>query len=88
MNIIVSSWPGAGSSTLAMILAKELKLRLFLGTETFRLIGRKLNYENTGKERIEADQYLEKYWGPLYDKYVEYIALNNNGLIIESDIGR
>jgi cytidylate kinase len=87
LNIIVSSWPGAGASTLAMILAKELKLKLFLGTETFRLIGKKLDFEDTGAERIKADLYLEKYWGPLYDKFVKHVATSDDGLVIDSDIG-
>jgi len=86
MNIVVSGWPGAGSSTLALLLSYYHKYKLLRGTQTFRLIGSKLGYELTGEDRIKADTYLEEYWGPVYDKYVDYILLNFDNYLVESDI--
>ena len=86
MNIVVSGWPGAGSSTLALLLAYNLKYKHLRGTETFRLLGQQLGYTLTGEDRIKADTYLEDYWGPVYDKYVDLILTTRDGYLVESDI--
>lgn len=84
--ITISGWPGAGSSTLCMVLAKTLEMKLVQGSETFRLIGKELKYANTGQDRIEADILLENDFGHLYDKYIDHLIINGNNLVIESDI--
>jgi cytidylate kinase len=88
MKITVSGWPGAGSTTLALILAKNLKLKYLSGGELFRFISTELEYDNTGKDRILADQYLEQYLGPVVDKYFDEILTNKkfDNILIESDI--
>lgn len=86
MNIVVSSWPGAGGTTLALLISYYLKFNLFLGSQTNRLLGTKLGYSLNGAGRVKADEYLDKYWGPVYDKYVDYILLNKKNYLVESDI--
>ncbi len=86
MNIVVSGWPGAGSSTLAILLAHILNYKLLRGSETFRFLGEKLGYNLTGGDRIKADNYLEKYWAPMYDKYIDHLILTKREYILESDI--
>jgi cytidylate kinase len=87
MIITISGWSGVGSTTLALLLAKTLDYKLLTGTETFRYLGSKLNYEDTGADRVAADEVLEKYWGPIYDKYLDYKVNNSNeNIIIESDL--
>lgn len=86
MNIVVSGWPGAGSSTLSLIIAYQLKLKLFQGSKTIRLLGTKLGYTQNGEGRIKADEYLDKYWGPVYDKYVDYALTHKDNYLVESDI--
>ncbi len=87
MNIIISGWPGAGSSTLSMILSNKLNYRLLRGSESFRYLGEKLGYSDLGKDRVLVDTMLENYWGAIYDKYIDYCILNRDNLVIESDIG-
>lgn len=86
MNIIVSGWPGAGGTTLGLLLSYYLNYTFLLGSETFRFIGTKIGYQPTGQDRIKADAYLEKYWGPVYDKYIDSILQNRSEYIIDSDI--
>jgi cytidylate kinase len=87
MIITVSGWSGVGSTTLALLLAKTLNYKLLSGTETFRYLGSKLNYEDTGADRVIADAMLEKYWGPVYDMYLHYKANTSaENIIIESDL--
>lgn len=86
MNIIVSGWPGAGQTSLSILLAYSLGYKLFQGTNTFRLLGKRLNFENTGLDRIEADELLERDFGPIFDRYQEQFAKAHDGVVIESDI--
>lgn len=86
MNIIVSGWPGVGQSTLAIILAKTLNYRLLQGSSTFRYIGSLINLENTGADRITADELLEPNWGPIFEKYMQWIATNRKMIVSETDI--
>jgi len=88
MKITTSGWPGAGTSTLSILLCYSLDLKLIRGTETFRFLGKELNFNLTGSDRFKADEYLEKDFGPIYDKYIDYLILNNekNNILIESDI--
>jgi len=86
MNIIVSGWPGVGQSTLAIILAKTLNYKLLQGSATFRYLGSLINLENTGADRITADELLEPNWGPIFEKYMQWIANNKQHIITETDI--
>ena len=82
MNIIVSSWPGAGATTLTLLLAKLLKKSLLQGSYTFRYIQKNINIE----DRIEKDDYVQTHWGPIYEKYIMHKVKTEDGLIVDSDI--
>lgn len=86
MNIIVSGWPGVGQSTLAIIIAKTLNYKLLQGSATFRYLGSLINLENTGADRIKADELLEPNWGPIFEKYMQWIANNEQHVVTETDI--
>lgn len=86
MNIIVSGWPGVGQTTLAIILAKTLNYKLLQGSSTFRYLGSLINLENTGADRITADELLEPNWGPIFEKYMQWIATNQKRIVTETDI--
>jgi cytidylate kinase len=86
MNIIVSGWPGVGQSTLAIIIAKTLNYKLLQGSSTFRYIGSLINLENTGEDRIKADELLEPHWGPIFEKYMQWIANSKENIVSETDI--
>lgn len=86
MNIIISGWPGVGQSTLAIILAKTLGFTLLQGTSTFRYLGSLINLENTGADRIKADEILEPSWGPIFERYMQWIPNNHKNIVTETDI--
>lgn len=86
MNIIVSGWPGAGQSTLALILSKSLKYTILQGSSTFRYLGTQIQLENVGADRIKADEILEPHWGPIFEKYMQWVATNKQRVITETDI--
>ena len=88
MKLVISSWPGSGATTLALILAKELNLTWIKGTDVFRYLGSKLNFEDTGLDRIKADQVIEDQFGKVFDKYIQTILTSGqkDNFIVESDI--
>jgi cytidylate kinase len=88
MKLSVSGWHGAGSSTLAIILAKTLNLKLLRGGEVFRYLGKNLKFEDTGKDRYLADQLIEKDFGYIYDKLIDFVIKSEefDNIMIESDI--
>ncbi|MCS7317351.1 MAG: hypothetical protein NZZ41_03395 [Candidatus Dojkabacteria bacterium] len=85
MNIVISGWPGAGSTTLAILLSYSLKIRLFRGSNTFRLLGQKLNYGDQGTDRINADKILEDHYGRIYDKYNVHVLEKYDNIVMETD---
>lgn len=56
------------------------------GSQTFRYLGAKLNFNDHGADRIEVDHFLEQYWGKIYDQYIDTVITTRDRLIIESDI--
>lgn len=90
MKISVSGWPGAGSSTLSLLLCQDLKIKILRGGEVFRYLGKKLNFEDTGVDRHKADKLLEEDFGHLYDKFIDFVIESDeselNNILIESDI--
>ncbi len=85
MNLAVSGWNGAGTSSLSLILAKTFNLKLIQATQTFRFLGEKLNYQDQGEGRIDADEFLEDYWGPIMDDYTDSLLTTSDNIILESD---
>lgn len=88
MKITVSGWAGAGSSSLAMILANALNYKLIQGSGVFRYIFKKLEFSTTGADRNKAHSFVEPYFGPIYDKFVDTLLKNNEEthFIVDSDI--
>lgn len=89
MKIVVSSWPGCGATTLAIILTKMLDYKLYRGSETFRYILKRLNISDTGKGALELERLIQPHFGPVYDKYIDYLLndTTRDNFIIESDTG-
>ncbi len=88
MKLLISSWPGSGGTTLALLLAEELNLTWLKGTDVFRFLGSKMNFQDTGVDRIEADQVIENEFGKVFDQYIQSILKSNinDNFIVESDI--
>lgn len=89
MKIVVSSWPGCGGTTLALLLSKMLNYKLYRGSETFRYLLRRLDIPDTGDGILEAENILQPYFGPIYDKYIDHLLMDvdKDNFIVESDTG-
>lgn len=87
MKITVSGWAGAGSSTLSLLLAYSLDLKLLQGGNVFRQLYTDLKFKTEGAERNDAHNFVEPYFGPIYDKFIdEFLKNSDENFIIENDI--
>lgn len=86
INISISSWPGSGATTLALILANLTKRKYINLGNVFRYLGENMGFSNEGISRPEFDNYIENIIGTTIDNFVDYKLLNDNNLIVEADI--
>lgn len=88
MKLSVSGWPGGGSSTLSILLCYLLEVKHVRGSDAFRAIYRQLSYLDSGNDRIDAHNFVEPYFGPIYDKFIDFILSEKefDNLLVESDI--
>lgn len=86
INICVSGWPGCGSSTLALLLAIILERSYLNIGSIYRYLGMKSGFSNEGNARPTFDKYVEEIIGTTVDNYSDYKLLNNDNLLLESDI--
>lgn len=85
-NIALSGWSGVGTSTLTLLLSRLLGRRyVYLGA-VFRDLGSRLGFAEEGMDRPAADAYLEPIIGRTVDNYVDFVLLNGDGVILESDL--
>jgi cytidylate kinase len=89
VKVIVSSWPACGATTLSMILSKNLNLRLYKGSETFRFFHTEL--EKTGIStdfEKTSEELIQPYWAPIYDDYLrdQFDDQNVDNVIVDSDL--
>lgn len=87
-KIAISGWPGAGSTTLSLILADALKLPLLQGSEVFRLLIKTYANSNlsAGAEFSKVDDVIGSYFDHLYDEYIDFKLLQPGRFILVSDI--
>lgn len=85
MKITVSSWPGAGATTLSLILADLYKLKLLAGGKVFRYIYEKLSTQNS---IVDGPKLVEPYFGPIFDRFTQDLLEDNSidNILIESDV--
>lgn len=88
MKITISGWAGSGSSALALVLSYGLEMKLVQGGEVFRYIYKNIGFQTKGEERNEAHKYVEPFFGPLYDEYIDIYLQDDQreDTVIESDI--
>jgi cytidylate kinase len=86
-NFAVSGWSASGSTILTLLLASIFKLRIYPATKIFRTIDKKLGLGKSGKAlRKEFEDEVQPKVGKTIDNYIDYKLLNDNEIILESDI--
>lgn len=86
INICVSGWPGCGSTTVSILLALLLERKYIYIGGLYRYMGQLLGFANEGGSRPKFDNYVEDIIGVTTDNYTDYVLLNSDLLLLESDI--
>lgn len=90
MKFTVSGWPGGGSSSLSLLLAHAYGFKILQGGDVFRYLYKNLSayLNDSGKDRVDAHNFVEPFYGPLHDAYIDELLTDNSieNLLIENDI--
>ncbi len=88
MKLSVSGWPGGGSSSLSVLLCKMLNIKHIRGSETFRMLYKRLQFSDTGSGHLVAHKLVEPHFGPIYDNFIDFILTSDeyDDILVESDI--
>ena len=89
VNIALSGWSGAGTSTTTLMLAVLLEKIYIPLTSVFREGGKelgKLDKEHEDRDLPAFEEYIQPMIGKTVDRYVDYKLVNGSGIILESDI--
>ncbi|MBN1916174.1 cytidylate kinase family protein [Candidatus Dojkabacteria bacterium] len=82
-NITVASWPGTGSTTLALILSYVYKLKYFYSGAVFRYFSKELGYKTEGKIFSRNENKYSVHLDTLVDDYSVSI-LDKGGYVINT----
>lgn len=86
MNILISGWPGAGSSTAAKILALTLNMQYLYGGGVLKRWAELMGYNPKTNELNSWILKYGKYWDDLWEKYLLSKADKLDNTIIDSKI--
>ena len=88
-NIALSGWSGAGTTTTTLLLAVLLKRRYFPITQIFRTIGAQVLLMHSTQDEsglANAEKVIQPLIGKMVDEFVDYLLLNESGIVLESDL--
>jgi cytidylate kinase len=97
VNIALSGWSGAGTSTMAMMAALLLDRKYYYLGAVFREVVRRLENLKVQSLRFKIDGSIDRElpgWeailqptlGRLMDKYTDYVLLHESDLVLETDL--
>ena len=80
-NITVASWPGVGSTTLALLLSYLYGMKYFYSGAVFRYFSEKLGYSSEGKEYNRSEYKYNDHLHNIVDDYSK-LLLEKGGYVI------
>jgi len=83
MNIIISGWPGAGTTTLSLVLTELIKYRYLYGGGVFKYVAQKLTGQTSGHEFIKFEQNIGPHWDSIWEPYAKWKLEHTDKIIFE-----
>lgn len=87
MNIIISGWPAAGSSTLSILIAHLLEFKYLYGGGVMKSFARKVVNDESGPRFIEFERAFGPYFDAIWEKYAIWKVKHSNHLILDGKAG-
>lgn len=87
LNIALSGWSGAGTTSLTLLLALVFKKKYLYIGQLFRSIEERIGFnKNKSSMSPEYESLIQPQVGRTIDNYVDHKLLNDSDLVIESDL--
>ncbi len=83
MNIIISGWPGAGTTSLALLMSHLLEYRYVYGGGVFKYLGQQIAGDTSGPKFIEFEQKFGVAWDQIWEPYVMWKLEHSDKMIVE-----
>jgi len=83
MNIILSGWPGTGTTTLALLLANLLDYKYLYAGGLLKYIAKRSVGVESGAKYVEFEETVGPYWDMLWEKYAVWKLKNTDKLLLE-----
>ncbi len=84
MNIIISGWPGAGTSTLAILLSHILDYKFLDGGSLYKYFAKRIVGDDSGDNFIFFENNYGPHWDKLWDEYAVWKVKNTDKLLLEA----
>jgi cytidylate kinase len=84
MNIIVSGWPGAGTTTLSILLSSILDYKFLDGGSLYKYFAKQIVGADSGDNFLFFENNYGKYWDMLWDKYAVWKINHTDKLLLEA----
>lgn len=83
MNIIVSGWPGAGSTTFSMLLAYILDYKYVYSGGVMKFLAQKITGQTSGPDFVNFEHNYGPYFDLIWEKYSLWKLKNSDQLLVE-----
>lgn len=83
INVIVSSWPGAGGTTMALIIADYLKLKYIYAGGVLREWARRMDYDTTSDKFHQWEASYGENWDAIWEAYIYKKFTSTKNLLAE-----
>jgi cytidylate kinase len=83
MNIIISGWPGAGTTSLALILCNLLGYKYAYGGGVFKYLAQKVAGDTSGPRFIEFEQKFGEAWDHMWEPYAVWKLEHTDHMLLE-----
>jgi cytidylate kinase len=83
LNMVVSSWPGAGGTTMALILAQLLNLKYIYAGGVLKEWAQRMGYDPSSDAFHEWEMLYGESWDYLWEDYIKELVTSNHNLLCE-----
>lgn len=82
-NIIVSSWPSSGGTTMALLIANLLQMQYVYGGGVLKTFAKEMYGAESGKPHIQFEQEYGIPWDGIWEAYAKWASETKSHILLE-----
>lgn len=82
-NIIVSSWPSSGGTSMALLVANELQMPYVYGGGVLKTFSKEIFGGDSGQPHIKFELEFGENWDKIWETYAEWSLQTKSGILLE-----